>query len=90
MSIRLSQLLFSTLIIWACPSNSDQTESFNQMPSDLTFDEDFLDFNDDEFDEEISSSYWSYVVPFAQFLLGIEYEISDVVTFFAANIESHA
>ena len=54
MSSRLSQLLFSALIIWACPSNSEQTESDNQLPSDLTFDEDFLDFDVDEFDEELS------------------------------------
>ena len=62
MSSRLSQLLFSALIMWACPSNSEQTESFNQMPSDLTFDEDFLDFNDDEFDEKLSSWQDNFVI----------------------------
>ena len=62
MSIRLCQLLFSALIIWACPSNSDQTESDNQLLSDLTFDEDFLDFNDDEFDEKLSSWQDNFVI----------------------------
>lgn len=67
--MRLSQLLFPFLVVFAVQTISKETSLDDQEFSDLTFDEEFFDLDFDQFDDE---SWWeeNFVIRVSQQVFG--------------------